>query len=206
MHALPLPSPVRPKLAVLIDAENVSHRIVDKLFEEIFSLGEACIRRIYGDFSSPALEPWKTAIFRHTLLPQHHVPCTTSKNGADIALTIDAMDLLHQGGLDGFCLVSSDSDFTRLAARLRETGAEVYGFGEKKTPKSLQYACNRFVFVEGLCTDLPEPTAQPSPKKPAPKSPAAAIPLIRKAIAQLDGEDDWFMLNLVGQGDRLLRH
>ena len=140
-----VPSEVRsPRLAVLIDADNVSAKIADALFEEIAKIGEASVRRIYGDFSNPRSKAWADTLSKHANIPQQQFAYTTGKNASDITLVIDAMDLLHSGRLDGFCLVSSDSDFTRLAARIREQGVDVFGFGERKTPESFRQACRRF--------------------------------------------------------------
>src|SRR5690606_13901738 len=139
-----------PRLAVLIDADNASARIVDGLFDEIAKLGEASVRRIYSDFSSPHSKAWTEVLTRHAIIPQQQFAYTKGKNASDITLVIDAMDLLHTGRFDGFCLVSSDSDFTRLAARIREQGVDVYGFGEQKTPESFRQACRRFVYTENL--------------------------------------------------------
>ena len=129
--------PRAPRLAVLIDADNASARIAPGLFEEIAKIGEASVRRIYGDFSSPRSKPWADTLARYAIVPQQQFAYTTGKNSTDSALIIDAMDLLYSGNLDGFCLVSSDSDFTKLASRLRESGKTVYGFGESKTPHRL---------------------------------------------------------------------
>jgi uncharacterized LabA/DUF88 family protein len=120
------------RFAVLIDADNTSSRIVDGLFEEIARFGEASVRRIYGDFSSSRLKSWTEVLQKHAIDPYQQFAYTSGKNASDIALVIDAMDLLHSGRFDGFCLVSSDSDFTRLASRLREEGADVYGFGAQR--------------------------------------------------------------------------
>ena len=147
-----------PRLAVLIDADNASPRLSDDLFREIAKIGEASVRRIYGDFSSSRMGSWLRAMPEHAILPQMNLANTTGKNASDIALVIDAMDLLHTGRFEGFCLVSSDSDFTRLAARIREQGVAVYGFGEKKTPKSFVQACQRFIYTENLAT-VPEEDA-----------------------------------------------
>ena len=130
-----------PRLAVLIDADNASPRIAGGLFEEIAKIGEASVRRIYGDFSGSQLRPWAKILSTHAIMPQQNFAYTPGKNASDIALVIDAMDLLHSGRFEGFCLVSSDSDFTRLAARIREQGVDVYGFGEQKTPESFRQAC-----------------------------------------------------------------
>ena len=146
-----MPSETRsPRLAVLIDADNASAKIADGLFEEIAKIGEASVRRIYGDFSSTRSKAWADTLSKHAIIPQQQFAYTTGKNASDITLVIDAMDLLHSGRFDGFCLVSSDSDFTRLAARIREQGVDVFGFGEQKTPESFRQACRRFVYTENL--------------------------------------------------------
>jgi len=127
-----------PRLAVLIDADNTSARIASGLFEEIAKIGEASVRRIYGDFSGASLKGWSDILSTHAIIPHQNFAYVPGKNASDIALVIDAMDLLHSGRFDGFCLVSSDSDFTRLAARIREQGTDVYGFGAQKTPQSFR--------------------------------------------------------------------
>ena len=139
-----------PRLAVLIDADNASAKIADGLFEEIAKIGEASVRRIYGDFSNDRSKAWANTLSKHAIIPQQQFAYTTGKNASDITLVIDAMDLLHSGRFDGFCLVSSDSDFTRLAARIREQGVDVFGFGEQKTPESFRQACRKFVYTENL--------------------------------------------------------
>ena len=146
-----MPSESRsPRLAVLIDADNTSSKIADGLFEEIAKIGEASVRRIYGDFAHPRSKGWADTLSKHAIIPQQQFDYTTGKNAPDITLVIDAMDLLHSGRFDGFCLVSSDSDFTRLAARIREQGVDVFGFGEHKTPESFRQACRRFIYTENL--------------------------------------------------------
>lgn len=200
-----------PRLAVLIDAENISPRIAHRLFEEIATFGEASVRRIYGDFSEERLKGWAQILADHAIIPQQNFALTVGKNGSDIALVIDAMDLLHSGRLAGFCLVSSDSDFTRLAARIREQGLDVFGFGESKTPKSFRQACKRFVFTENLLP-RPEPAApaaitkaavsSPTTPTSAPRKPAQATTMVRRAIAQLEDEEGW--VHLGGLGSRLL--
>src|SRR4051794_17472594 len=154
-----------PRFAVLIDAENTSPQIAAGLFEEVAKFGEASVRRIYGDFTGPELKRWSNILQKHAIDPYQQFAYTKGKNASDIALVIDAMDLLHSGRLDGFCLVSSDSDFTRLASRLREQGADVYGFGKQATPESFRQACHRFICIE---KPLPEPPAAVS--STAPKS------------------------------------
>lgn len=191
-----------PRLAVLIDADNASAKIVTGLFEEIAKLGEASVRRIYGDFSSSRLRGWSEILSHHAIIPQQTFAYTTGKNASDMALVIDAMDLLHSGRFDGFCLVSSDSDFTRLAARIREEGIDVYGFGEQKTPTSFRQACRRFVYTENLLPDAAGTgQAEEPPAKPAKglEPPSAASPLLRKVLAQSDDEGGWTSLSAVGQ-------
>lgn len=194
--------PRAPRLAVLIDADNASARIVAGLFEEIAKIGEASVRRIYGDFSGTHLRGWADVLSTYAIMPHQNFAYTAGKNASDIALVIDAMDLLHSGRFDGFCLVSSDSDFTRLAARIREQGVDVYGFGEQKTPESFRQACRRFIYTENL---LPQATT-PDASGPADPRPGAAVrpvriavPLIRTAISQLDDEGGWVSLSGVGQ-------
>lgn len=187
-----------PRLAVLIDGDNASSRIVDGLFEEIAKIGEASVRRIYGDFSNTRSKGWADVLSRHAIIPQQQFAYTIGKNASDITLVIDAMDLLHSGRFDGFCLVSSDSDFTRLAARIREQGVDVFGFGEQKTPESFRQACRRFVYTENLVPEV-SATAGSSEVKATPlKSPPDAIPILKKVIEQMDTEDGWVPLGAVG--------
>ena len=151
----------RDRLAVLIDAENSRADRIDTLLSEIARLGNASIKRIYGDWTTPQLGRWKDKLNRHAIQPIQQFRYTTGKNCSDGALMIDAMDLLHAHLLDGFCLVTSDSDFTRLACRIRESGLVVYGFGEAKTPEPFVRSCDHFFFIEGyepiLLTDTPAP-------------------------------------------------
>src|ERR1700740_711502 len=139
------------RLAILIDGYNTSPRIAAGLFEEIAKFGEASVRRIYGDFSGQRLKSWADILQKYAIDPYQQFAYTTGKSASDIALVIDAMDLLHSGRFDGFCLVSSDSDFTRLASRLREQGADVFGFGEQKTTESFRQACRNFSFTLKTC-------------------------------------------------------
>jgi uncharacterized LabA/DUF88 family protein len=188
-----------PRLAVLIDADNASAKIAPGLFEEIAKIGEASVRRIYGDFSSTRLKAWADILSMHAIMPYQNFAYTSGKNASDIALVIDAMDLLHSGRFDGFCLVSSDSDFTRLAARIREEGVDVYGFGEHKTPESFRQACKRFIYTENLLPAAPDTASRTDAKvATAIKQPNAAIKPIRTALAQLEGEDGWVALGSVG--------
>ena len=139
-----------PRLAVLIDADNTAAKWADAIFEEIATLGEASVRRIYGDFSGPHLRSWEKKLAGLAVVPHQQFSYTKGKNSSDIALVIDAMDLMHTGRFDGFVLVSSDSDFTRLASRLREQGLQVFGIGKRNTPEAFRKACKRFIFVENL--------------------------------------------------------
>jgi uncharacterized LabA/DUF88 family protein len=189
-----------PRLAVLIDADNASAKIASRLFEEIAKIGEASVRRIYGDFSGQRLKPWADILAQHAIIAQQQFAYTAGKNASDIALVIDAMDLLHSGRFDGFCLVSSDSDFTRLAARIREQGVDVYGFGERKTPESFRQACRRFIYTENLLIpEAPVPgIGDDKPAKPLQPS-TGAIPLLQKALSQLESEEGWVNLRVLGQ-------
>ncbi|MCB1394899.1 MAG: NYN domain-containing protein [Rhodobacter sp.] len=181
-----------PLLAVLIDADNSSPRWAGAIFDEIASLGEASVRRIYGDFSRGQMSGWNEKMPSLALVPHHQPANTVGKNSSDIALVIDAMDLLHSGRFDGFVLVSSDSDFTRLASRIREQGLDVYGIGERKTPEAFKKACKRFIFVENLIGEA-EPKAQKG------DAPAAAIPMINNAMQAIDPDQEWFPLGQLGQ-------
>ena len=194
--------PRTPRLAVLIDADNASSRIAPRLFEEIAKIGEASVRRIYGDFSGTRLKPWADVLSTHAIKAHQNFAYTSGKNASDIALVIDAMDLLHTGRFDGFCLISSDSDFTGLASRIREQGVDVYGFGEQKTPESFRQACRRFIYTENLLPEAPAPSEPGRPDtrpETAKKPPSAATPIIRTAISQLDDEAGWVSLGRVGQ-------
>src|SRR5436305_9914947 len=176
------------RFAILIDADNTSPKIVAGLFEEIAKFGEASSRRIYGDFSSPRSKGWADVLQKYAIDPYQQFAYTTGKNASDIALVIDAMDLLHSGRFEGFCLVSSDSDFTRLASRLREEGADVYGFGAQKTPESFRQACRRFIYTENLLPQSPTSNSSAAPKSKSLQPPSAALPLLKKAISQAENE------------------
>jgi len=187
-----------PRLAVLIDADNASAKIVDGLFDEIAKIGEASVRRIYGDFSSPRSKAWIEVLARHAIIPHQQFAYTTGKNASDITLVIDAMDLLHSGRFDGFCLVSSDSDFTRLAARIREQGVDVFGFGEQKTPESFRQACRRFTYTENLLPDAPANAEAADGKAKPLQPPSKATPIILRVLDQMETEDGWASLGAVG--------
>jgi len=186
------------RFAVLIDADNASPRIAAGLFDEVAKFGEASVRRIYGDFSSQRLKAWAEILPKYAIDPYQQFAYTTGKNAADIALVIDAMDLLHSGRFDGFCLVSSDSDFTRLASRLREEGADVYGFGAHKTPESFRQACRRFIYTENLLPDAPAAAAGEGRREPAPPA-SAAVQILNRAISQMETEDGWVGLGVLGR-------
>ncbi|MEI9421853.1 NYN domain-containing protein [Mesorhizobium sp. Cs1299R1N1] len=190
--------PRSPRLAVLIDADNASAKIADGLFEEIAKIGEASVRRIYGDFSTARSKGWADILSKHAIIPQQQFAYTVGKNASDITLVIDAMDLLHSGRFDGFCLVSSDSDFTRLAARIREHGVDVFGFGERKTPESFRQACRRFIYTENLLRGATSVQDTAPATKPL-QSPNAATPILRKVIGQMDSEDGWVSLSNFGK-------
>jgi uncharacterized LabA/DUF88 family protein len=163
------PHPAR--LAVLIDADNARSSFVPALLSEVAKHGTASVKRAYGDWTQPNLNGWKEVLNAHAIGPIQQFRYTHGKNATDSALIIDAMDLLHAAALDGFCLVSSDSDFTRLATRLRESGVTVFGFGEQKTPSPFVHACDEFVYLEQLGNE----------KQPAAKCPAATVPPQRTA-------------------------
>ena len=184
------------RLAVLIDADNVSSAVVGPLLAEIASYGAATVRRIYGDWTTPNLNSWKVVLAEQSIVPIQQFRNTTGKNATDSAMIIDAMDLLHGGRLDGFCLVSSDSDFTRLASRIREQGVPVYGFGERKTPRAFISACDKFVFTDVL---TPSSVAQ-GRQKPGKnlKGNTELISLLRDVVDASADESGWASLGEVG--------
>ncbi|SEF88584.1 NYN domain-containing protein [Marinobacterium lutimaris] len=191
-------------LAVLIDADNANPRIVDGLLNEVAKLGVASVKRIYGDWTTPNLGSWKAVLLEHSIQPIQQFRYTTGKNATDSAMIIDAMDLLYTGPFSGFCLVSSDSDFTRLAARIREAGKVVYGFGEMKTPKPFVAACDRFIYTEIFTSDSAESTSS-APDGPALKQSAKQLrgntkllQMIRTGIDTCSDDSDWANLGAVG--------
>jgi hypothetical protein len=193
-----MPTDKTPLLAVLIDADNTSHKHAKAIFDEIAGLGEASVRRIYGDFSSTHMKGWSQVQAEFGIVPHHQPANTVGKNASDIALVIDAMDLMHSGRFDGFVLISSDSDFTRLAQRIREQGLDVYGIGQQKTPDAFRKACKRFIFVENILP--PDPREARSDEKPADKQPLTeARDLILRAMEGIEQEDDWYSLGQIGQ-------
>lgn len=164
------------KFAVLIDADNISHRKIKDILDEIANYGTPTIKRIYGDFTDPKFAAWKSVLLENSITPIQQYAYTTGKNATDSALIIDAMDILHKESVNGFCIVSSDSDYTRLASRIRESGREVLGFGEKKTPKPFIKSCDKFIYVEILGQPEPAPVPAPAPKAASPKKPAKRHP------------------------------
>jgi uncharacterized LabA/DUF88 family protein len=195
------------RLAVLIDADNAQASITEELLAEVAKYGTAHVKRAYGDWTAPNLRGWKDQLLAQSIQPIQQFAYTTGKNATDSAMVIDAMDLLYSDRLDGFCIVSSDSDFTRLAARLRESGMTVFGFGERKTPKPFVAACDKFVYLENLrfadedaASDAPD--AKPAKPKPATatqlKGDAALVNLLRNAVEAASDDDGWAPLSSVG--------
>jgi len=180
------------KLAVLIDSDNAQAAICAELLAEIAKYGIASIKRAYGDWTTQNLAGWKKHLHRHAIQPIQQFSYTCGKNATDSSLIIDAMDLLHDQRLDGFCIVSSDSDFTRLATRMRESGLTVYGFGEKKTPEAFISACDKFIYTEVLRrNDAPAPNKQTDESN-------SLKDIISIAIEAVSKDDDWAALAKVG--------
>ncbi len=193
------------KLAVLIDADNAQPAVIEELLAEVAKYGTAHVRRAYGDWTGTGLKGWKDQLLTQSIQPIQQFAYTRGKNATDAALVIDAMDLLYSGRFDGFCIVSSDSDFTRLAARIRESGLTVYGFGERKTPKSFVAACDKFIYVENLTyartetTPAGSGTRPPSAVPPAKlKRDAALVSQLRNAVEAASDDDGWAPLAGVG--------
>ncbi|MFI8982350.1 NYN domain-containing protein [Ectopseudomonas khazarica] len=227
MASKPSTSRQHKHFAVLIDADNAPAAIVEGLFEEIAKYGVASVKRIYGDWTQPNLGSWKKVLLDHSIQPIQQFAYTKGKNATDSSLIIDAMDLLYTRRFEGFCLVSSDSDFTRLAARIREEGLEVIGFGEQKTPKPFVSACDKFIYTELLRNDAPsaeleaptndvsaaplpsattpenKPAAQPAPSKVKPLK--VPVDFIAKVIDDNSDEDGWCHLGLLGSNISKLR-
>jgi uncharacterized LabA/DUF88 family protein len=190
--------PSHNRIAVLIDADNAQPSITDGLLSEIAKFGVASVKRIYGDWTTPSLSGWKSVLLEHSIQPVQQFRYTVGKNATDSAMIIDAMDLLYTKRFDGFCLVSSDSDFTRLASRIREEGLLVYGFGEKKTPKAFMSACDKFIFTEVL--RFPEDTGSAAKPKTANelKRDAKLVALLRTALEAASDDSGWAHLGAVG--------
>jgi hypothetical protein len=192
------------KLAVLIDADNAQPSNAETLLAEIAKYGTAHVKRAYGDWTGTSLKGWKEHLLALSIQPIQQFAYTSGKNATDAAMVIDAMDLLYSGRFDGFCIVSSDSDFTRLAARIRESGLIVYGFGERKTPKPFVAACDKFIYTENLAFAdevVPDTAAKPAAKSAATKlrGDAKLVNLLRNAAEAASDEDGWAGLSDVGK-------
>lgn len=196
-------SPNTARLAVLIDADNTTKLapMTEALFAEIAKYGTASVKRIYGDWTQPNLASWKKVLAEHAIQPIQQFANTSGKNATDSALIIDAMDLLYTNRFDGFCIVSSDSDFTRLAVRIREAGLTAYGLGEEKTPKPFVSACDKFIYTE-LLAPAEEAAEQVAPKKKSARelrSDTKLMSQLRGGIKASSDEDGWAHLGAVGQ-------
>jgi uncharacterized LabA/DUF88 family protein len=185
------------KLAVLIDADNAQAAIIEELLAEIAKYGTANVKRIYGDWTNPYLKSWKEFLLQYSIQPIQQFGYTQGKNATDSALIIDAMDLLYTGEFDGFCLVTSDSDFTKLAARLRESGLIVYGFGERKTPDAFVAACDKFIFTEVLRDEEEERNIRKKSSRSL-KQDTKLVNLLRNAVEASSDESNWAHLGPVG--------
>ncbi len=192
----------RNKIAILIDGDNAQANLLPKMLVEAGKYGLVTVRRIYGDWTTSNMNSWKDVLNYHAVQPVQQFRYTVGKNATDSAMIIDAMDLLHSGVVDGFCLVSSDSDYTRLATRIRETGIFVMGIGEKKTPKPFVNACDVFVYTENLVAETKAAKARSSRRKSAskqkPKSEADPMPILEQAFDMAVQEDGWARLDLMG--------
>jgi hypothetical protein len=185
----------RQLLAVMIDADNIPAKFAEGILKEISGLGEPALRRVYGDWSSGRLKNWADKVMELGLVAHQETANTTGKNASDIGLVIDAMDVLHTGRFDAFVLVSSDSDFTRLASRIREEGLEVIGIGEGKAPESLRNVCNRFILIENI---VDEPVVTAAGGRPAKRKPQDALPLILRAMEKMDPDGEWYAMGALG--------
>jgi uncharacterized LabA/DUF88 family protein len=193
------------RLAVLIDADNASSSITEGLLAEVAKYGTAHVKRAYGDWTGTSLKGWKEHLLAQSIQPIQQFAYTTGKNSTDAAMVIDAMDLLYSGRFDGFCIVSSDSDFTRLAARIRESGLTVYGFGERKTPKPFVAACDKFIYIENLAysehSDTPAggvPTAVARASADQLKRDKDLLSQLRSAAEAASDDDGWAQLAAIG--------
>jgi NYN domain/OST-HTH/LOTUS domain len=191
------------RLAVLIDADNIPHRLIGGILEEIAKYGSPTFKRIYADWTKPHVAGWKTVLLDHAITPIQQYSYTTGKNSSDSALIIDAMDILYTGRVDGFCVVSSDSDFTRLATRLREAGMKVFGMGEQKTPSPFRAACDKFIYIEIL--DQSETGTKQiklsdlrKKEKVISKADKTLVSLITSSINDIADENGWAFLGELG--------
>ncbi|MCV3243289.1 NYN domain-containing protein [Mesorhizobium sp. ZC-5] len=191
----------RKRIAVLIDADNIAAKSIGRVFAELVKYGDAVVKRAYGDFNGPQGSIWEEALARHAIVPHHQFSYGRGKNAADIALVIDAMDLLHAGGLDAFSIVSADSDFMPLATRIREQ-VDCYVFGHAQTPERFRRSATRFVYIENLKFDSHSTTTNPALKPLC--APAEALPLIKQVMASLQSSPaDWVDVDLL---ERELEH
>lgn len=188
----------RHKLAMLIDGDNAQPGLLPQMLVEAARYGQVTIRRIYGDWTTVNMNSWKETLNFHAFQPVQQFRYTIGKNATDSAMIIDAMDILHSNVVDGFCLVSSDSDYTRLATRIRETGIFVMGIGEKKTPKPFVNACDVFVYTENLLPEKKKSQAAQKRSQHKPKSEADPMPLLEQAFDMAVQEDGWARLDLMG--------
>ena len=194
------------RLAVLIDADNVPYSNIKEMLEEVAKNGTPTIKRIYADWTKPTVSGWKNVLLEHAITPIQQYSYTTGKNSSDSALIIDAMDILYSGKVDGFCIVSSDSDFTRLAIRLREAGMKVFGIGEKKTPLPFITACDKFVYIEILKSSVnstEDVTTKTKGKHKTESNPfnkidVKLISLLTKSVESLADESGWTFLGDLG--------
>ena len=193
-----LSEPSQNRLAVLIDADNAQPSITEGLLSEVAKYGVASVKRIYGDWTTPSLSGWKSILLEHSIQPVQQFRYTVGKNATDSAMIIDAMDLLYTKRFDGFCLVSSDSDFTRLASRIREEGLLVYGFGEKKTPKAFVSACDKFIFTEVLRFREDAGSAVKTKTANELKKDTKLVALLRSALEAASDDSGWAHLGTVG--------
>ena len=193
------------RFAVLIDADNIPYRLISEILEEIAKYGVPTFKRIYGDWTKPHVANWKTVLLDHAITPIQQYSYSTGKNSSDSAMIIDAMDILYTGRVDGFCIVSSDSDFTRLATRLREAGMKVFGMGEQKTPGAFRAACDKFIYIEILTKEEVEPSRTPVRKgesqkkeKVIRKPDNSLVSLLTSSVNDIADENGWAFLGELG--------
>ena len=196
-------STLRNKIAILIDGDNAQSSLLPEMLVEAGKHGQVTVRRIYGDWTTNNMNSWKETLNYHAFQPIQQFRYTIGKNATDSAMIIDAMDLLHSGVVDGFCLVSSDSDYTRLATRIRETGIYVMGIGEKKTPKAFVNACDVFVYTENLVSEKKPPqqkrtTANKAKKTREEKEDPDPMPILTQAFEMAVQQDGWARLDVMG--------
>ncbi len=203
----PYPDRKKQRMAILIDGDNAQPSLIVKILAEAGKYGQISIRRIYGDWTTPQMNGWKDSLNNHAIQPIQQFRYTVGKNATDSAMIIDAMDLLHSGLVDGFCIVSSDSDYTRLATRIREAGILVMGIGQRKTPKPFVNACNVFIFTENLIDTIDDKQIADAERVPGNGTNQPApnpLPLLREAFSMAADEDGWAHLGAIGMNLRQL--